>query len=129
MYFRQHIEDVEDLGALGPAQPMLVEHVVCEGEHVRLGHTDGFVIRDAKQAQEDFLNQVGRIRGIAYPSKQEASQPLTVLGGNGDNECLLFVGVQAPNPSRIPLAHSARVPDEGKWIPWLGSLHSGVWLK
>lgn len=94
LHVRKYVENIERLGALGAAQTMLIKNVVCQGEYVRLGHPDRFMVPDPDEAQENLLDEISSVRGVTHACQKEASEPLAVLGGNGNDECLFLLGVQ-----------------------------------
>jgi hypothetical protein len=85
---------------------MLVEHVMGNGEQVRLGAANRFVPRHAQQAQVHFLDQIRDIDdGISQPRRQISLQPLSVLGGERRYEGLSIIGWQAESASELPLLY------------------------
>jgi len=59
-------------------QSVLMQHVACHGEEVGLRASDGFVVLDPEQPQEDLLSKIWRVGVIAHADGKEPSQPLAV---------------------------------------------------
>ena len=49
------------------------------------------MVLDPQQAQEHFLDEVRNVGRISDAREQEAAQPLSVLGGDGDHERTVFL--------------------------------------